>query len=206
MGGVAHKVPPEAPTVSGTETHLRQMLQGEYLNFVEGTIEDYYRLEEQKAEFLEEGIVVMHSPASITHEEIFMELATKMNVLAQSHNFGRVLGSRATVVLGEHRLEPDIVFIGKENPGKFTEMEFSGVPDAVIEIVSKTTREYDLKTKREIYRRHGVKEIYFVDYLNNTLIVDVLEGNSYRTHTLKKGAFDSRILPGFSIPVFTAPR
>ncbi|RMH81607.1 MAG: Uma2 family endonuclease, partial [Calditrichaeota bacterium] len=162
MTGASNKTASATADRAGEKTVQAGIIaaySGEFLFFVEGTVEDYYRLEEQKAEFLEEGIVVMHSPASIEHERIFGELHHNLYTVVNQKQLGEVLGSRATVVLGEHRLEPDIVFIGKENPGKFTEMEFSGVPDAVIEIVSKTTREYDLKTKREIYRRHGVKEI-----------------------------------------------
>lgn len=175
---------------------------GEYLYFIEGTLEDFYNLDEQKAEFLEEGVLVMHSPASVTHEEVFGEIYVPMRLFVKEKNLGKVLGSRLTIVLGERRFEPDIVFISTDNPGEFGEVEFSGVPDLVVEIVSKTTRQYDLKIKREIYREHKIQEIYFIDYLNKTLIVDVLQDDEYVTHTLSAGEFPSAVLKGFAVKCY----
>ncbi|MCK6621330.1 MAG: Uma2 family endonuclease [Calditrichaceae bacterium] len=177
---------------------------GEYLYFVEGTLEDFYNLEEQKAEFLEEGILVMHSPASVTHERVFRQIFRSLCDFVEEKGLGEVLGSQLTIVLGKRRFAPDIVFISKNNPGKFGEVEFIGAPELVVEIVSKTTRPYDLKIKREIYREYKIREIYFIDYLNKTLIVDVLQGDGYVTHTLKEGQFASVLLKGFAVKCFGA--
>ncbi len=175
---------------------------GEYLYFVEGTLEDFYNLDEQKADFLEEGILVMHSPASFNHEDIFGEIYAPMRLFAKENDLGKVLGSQFIIVLGERRFAPDIVFISKENPGEFSEVEFSGAPDLLVEIVSKTTRSYDLKIKREIYREYQIKEIYFIDYLNKKLIVDALQGGKYVSHTLSEGEFASVVLKGFAVKCY----
>lgn len=180
----------------------------EYLLFLEATLKDFYALEEEKAEFLADqtpgngGTLVMHSPASVKHERAFRDLLTEMHLFTKDKNSGEVLGSKVTVVLSEHRFEPDIIFIAKDNPGKFSEIEFSGAPDLVVEIISQSTRAYDLKIKREIYRQHKIKEIYFIDYLSNTLLIDVLEGDAYVEHQLNEGEFESRVLEGFKIKCF----
>jgi len=175
---------------------------GEYLYFIEGTLEDFYNLEEQKAEFLEEGVLVMHSPASFDHEDIFGEIYAPMRLFAKENDLGKVLGSQFTIILGGRRFAPDIVFISKENPGEIGKIEFSGAPDLVVEIVSKTTRQYDLKIKREVYREYKIREIYFIDYLNKTLVVDVLQGDEYVTHTLSEGEFPSAVLKGFAVKCY----
>jgi len=175
---------------------------GEYLYFIEGTLEDFYNLEEQKAEFLEEGVLVMHSPASFDHEDIFGEIYAPMRLFAKENDLGKVLGSQFIISLAKRRFAPDIVFISKENPGEIGKVEFSGTPDLVVEIVSKTTRQYDLKIKREIYREHKIQEIYFVDYLNKILIVDVLQDDEYVTHTLSEGEFASAVLEGFAVKCY----
>ncbi len=176
--------------------------QQEYLLFLEGSLEDFYALDEQKAEYLDGGIVVMHSPASVQHEEIFMDLATKLKNRVDKKKTGKVFGSRLTVVLGEHRFEPDIVFIAADNPGQFTELEFIGAPDMIIEIVSKTSRDYDLKTKREIYQQFRVKEIYFVDYTTGVVIADYLTEKGYTSHKIKKGVIASKVVEGFEVECY----
>lgn len=181
---------------------------GEYLLFFEATLEDFYALEEANAEFLAHetpgngGILVMHSPASVKHERAFRDLLTEMHLFTRDKNLGEVLGSKVTIVLGGHRFEPDIIFIAKNNPGKFSEIEFSGAPDLVVEITSKSTKAYDLKIKREIYRQHKIKEIYFIDYLAKTLLIDVLEGDEYVERRLSEGEFASRALEGFKVKCF----
>ncbi len=39
-----------------------------------------------------------------------------------------------------------------------------GVPDLVIEILSKGNRKYDLYDKMDVYEKEGVKEYWVVDY------------------------------------------
>lgn len=185
-----------------SKSRVKTYPAGEYLYFIEGTLEDFYSLEEQKAEFFEEGILVMHSPASFNHEDIFGEIYAPMRLFAKENDLGKVLGSQFIIVLGERRFAPDIVFISKENPGKFSEVEFFGAPEIVVEIVSKTTRPYDLKIKREIYREFKIAEIYFIDYLNKKLIVDVLQGGQYVSHTRREGEFASAVLKGFAVKCY----
>lgn len=180
----------------------RALPHGEYLFFLSGDLEDFYELEEKKFEFLAEGILVIHSSAPLKHEEIFGDLLTRMYFLAEENKLGEVLGSCATVALGDYRLQPDLMFIARDNAGKFGEYEFFGAPELVVEIVSKTTRPYDLKIKREIYRESKIPEIYFIDYLNKQLIVDVLQGGQYVSHTLNEGEFASAVLKGFAVKCY----
>lgn len=70
----------------------------EYLISFEGTVDDYYGLEEKKAEYLE-GIIVIQSQASLRHEEIFMDISNQLYNFVKEKNLGRVLGSRFTIVL-----------------------------------------------------------------------------------------------------------
>ena len=155
--------------------------QKELLVFEEGTLTDYYDLSEEKAEYLSEGMIVMNSPASFQHETIFCNLLILLGNYCKKNNMGNVLGSRFTIILGENRFEPDIVFISKNNKGNWTEYEFKGIPELVIEIVSKTTHDYDLIKKRNIYKEYKINELWFVDYTNNKVIVDKLTNDKYET-------------------------
>ena len=145
----------------------------------------------------------MQSPASVKHERIFRNISTQFHNYVIKNNFGEVLGSRFTIAFDkDFRFEPDVVFISKDNKGIFAEYEFSGIPDLVIEIMSKTSKNYDLKTKREIYRQYKVKEIYFIDYIEKEVIIDILEEDKYGCLTLKfSEPFKSTVLKGLDIIV-----
>jgi Uma2 family endonuclease len=172
----------------------------EYLLFVEGNLEQFYNLEEVKADYFN-GFIIMNSPASIKHEEIFIDLVSKMHFHVREKQLGKVLGSNALIVLDDkYRFEPDIVFISSENAGIFTEFEFVGVPDMVVEILSKSTRNYDLYQKRAIYKQYQVKEIIFIDQLSGVKIIDSLDNETYIETIVKNGeVYESRVLPDLKL-------
>jgi len=68
------------------------------------------------------------------------------------------------VHLGEQVLVPDIAGWRRETMPDYPETAFvTTVPDWVCEVLSPSTREFDLTDKREIYGDYGVKHIWFVD-------------------------------------------
>ena len=60
--------------------------------------------EDTKAELFD-GTLIIHSPASIRHEDIFGFLYFLMRGYAEHKRLGKVLGSRATMHLGPCMLE-----------------------------------------------------------------------------------------------------
>ena len=58
-------------------------------------------------------------------------------------------------------LEPDITVVC--DPAKLDKYGCKGAPDMVIEILSPSTRRYDLKVKYHLYQRAGVREYWIVD-------------------------------------------
>jgi Uma2 family endonuclease len=77
-------------------------------------------------------------------------------------------------------VQPDLMIICDTN--KLDERGVKGAPDIVVEIISPSTAKRDIKTKFELYQRHGVKE-YWIMYPNDrTLLVYRLSGdNRYGT-------------------------
>ncbi len=80
-----------------------------------------------------------------------------------------------------------------------------GVPDLVIEILSPSTRRIDLVDKRQLYRQYGVPELYFIDYVNDQVVVDCLKDGEYETFTRQTGSFESHVLPGLAWDVAQLP-
>jgi Uma2 family endonuclease len=183
--------------VAEREMGLEQLLKKQdSLVTVAGTLEEFYALEETKADFVN-GYIHIQMGASVIHERIFVELITQLNNFVKTHQLGKVLGSRLSVGMSDdYHPEPDIFFVGQNNQGKFANDRFDGTPELVIEIISPSTRKFDLEEKRPLYQLNQVPEIYFVDFDKKQVIVDVLTKRGYESHTLTEGNFACFTLPG----------
>lgn len=183
--------------VAEKDIGLEQLLnKQDSLITVAGSLEEFYSLEETKADFID-GYIHIQMGASVTHEFIFVELITLLNAFVKTRQLGKVFGSRLSVGMsGNYHPEPDIFFVAKENQGKFSNDRFNGIPDLVMEIISPSTRKLDLEEKRPLYQKNRVPEIYFIDFDKKVVIVDLLETVGYVSHTLHIGKFASLVLPG----------
>lgn len=150
--------------------------------------------EDTKCELIE-GEFVMHSPASIQHERIFRFLSFLLQGYVSHNHLGEVLGSRVAVKLSEENtFEPDILVVLKENAGKLKEKYMDGAPDVVFEILSESTRRYDLGAKKEKYLMHGVKEYWVADADNKTLTLYYPDGSEIQA---REGKINSKIISKF---------
>jgi Uma2 family endonuclease len=177
--------------------------KGEFMIVLPGTLADFYKLEEIKADFIHGQIYIQPMPASRKHEKIFVKLLTKINQLIEPTQLGEVYGSRFAIAITPHyHPEPDIVFIAQGNTGHFTDVEFEGTPDLVIEITSKSTRKHDLEEKRPLYQEARIPEIIIIDEVENKIIVDVFQNGSYQTIELHQtGKYQSQVIAAFELDV-----
>jgi Uma2 family endonuclease len=176
------------------------------LLFLEGVSEALYdaltALEEDVKVELLDGVMVVHSPEKTRHEQEFRFLFVLMNLFAYAHHWGEVLGSMATVHLGECRkVKPDIAAVRLERAHIITEDAIEGVPDLVLEIVSESTRRYDFGEKRKVYEEAGVPEIWLVDFERKVVMVVRRVGRRYRSEAKSRGILRSQVMKGFWLKV-----
>jgi Uma2 family endonuclease len=176
------------------------------LLFLEGVSEALYdaltALEEDVKVELLDGVMVVHSPEKTRHEQEFRFLFVLMNLFAYAHHWGEVLGSMATVHLGEcRRVKPDIAAVRLERVHIITEDAIEGVPDLVLEIVSESTRRYDFGEKRKVYEEAGVPEIWLVDFERKVVMVVRRVGRRYRSEAKSRGILRSQVMKGFWLKV-----
>ncbi|QJD86948.1 Uma2 family endonuclease [Cohnella herbarum] len=63
----------------------------------------------------------------------------------------------------ENIVQPDVIYIAKENLGIIRDGFIFGVPDLVVEILSKSTGRRDKTIKKALYEKFGVKEYWLTD-------------------------------------------
>ncbi len=97
--------------------------------------------------------------------------------------------------------EPDVLFISNENKEIITKKNIKGVPDLMVEVVSKGSVVRDYVEKKNDYENFGVKEYWLIDPLNETIIVHALEDKKYKIFSSveEQGIAKSKILEGFEL-------
>ncbi|MCU0354435.1 MAG: Uma2 family endonuclease [Cytophagales bacterium] len=185
--------------VAEKEIGLEHLLKKrDTLIIVAGSLEEFYALGEQKADFIQ-GYIYIQMGASVTHERLYSKIFLQLGLFIVQNQLGEIFGSRLSVgITDDYHPEPDIFFVGKDNPGKYVNDRFDGIPDLVIEIISPSTRKLDLDEKRPLYQKHRVPEVYFVDAAKKLVMIDVLEDGDYVSLSLRDGTFASRVLPGLT--------
>jgi len=163
--------------------------------------EEYFKMTDEDSHCeLFEGEIIMDTPASARHERVFRFLFFIINGYVELKKLGEIIGSRYPMRLEEGTLvEPEIIFIKKERLGLLEKQYLNGPADLVVEILSPATYRFDLKNKREKYREHKIKEIWFIDIIKNRIIVDYLTGNEYKTVETSSGRIESKVIEGFYI-------
>jgi Uma2 family endonuclease len=103
-------------------------------------------------------------------------------------------------------VEPDLLYLSRESAAKaLTPDNVKGVPDLVVEIVSKATRKRDETIKRQLYERSGVSEYWLVDPKMERVRIYRNEGAQFASPVeLTRTAGDvltTPMLPGLELPL-----
>jgi Uma2 family endonuclease len=168
--------------------------------------EAYTRLPDNGMRYEVIGGKLFMSPAPRTkHQITSAELAFSFTLFVKQHKLGRVLDAPMDVRLPDlaDPVQPDILFISKDRLDIIKEMFIEGVPELVAEIVSPGSKDYDRRTKFQLYAQAGVKEYWMVDPDACTVEIYVLRGNAYAllgTFSADDEAY-SEVLDGFSVLV-----
>jgi Uma2 family endonuclease len=190
-------LPLKVTTASGDEAREPYLLR------VAGWSEARYFAEAPEtrlAEF-EDGEVIMHSPASIRHQQVVAFLTFLVRGYVRARDLGEVLNGPAVVRLRPGLdYEPDLFFVPKATLRRLGDQYLSGAPALVVQVISPGTRSHDLQTKAANYHRHRVREYWAVD-IENTVLIQHQRGRSaaapYRLAWHTKGRVTSTVIPGF---------
>ncbi|WP_227995241.1 Uma2 family endonuclease [Oceanobacillus sp. CFH 90083] len=148
------------------------------------TYEEFEEQQQQTDEILEyiDGIIYMSPSPSIKHHRISSFLHGELHHVLK--NSSCEVFSAPTDVLFEHnendhnknkRIVPDLFVTC--HPENFTENEYIGAPDFIIEILSPSNKSHDLARKLNLYMEYGVKEYWIVDPMEKRIMIYTLDEN-----------------------------
>src|ERR1700722_13506557 len=110
-----------------------------------------------------EGDLIMSPSPNIYHQEILGRIYSLISQFLDKHPLGKVYFAPVDVFLGDINVyQPDILFISNQRRSIITGQGIEGAPDLVVETLSPSTARYDKGSKRKIYARFGVKELWLV--------------------------------------------
>ena len=145
-----------------------------------------------------EGVFVMASPFSLVHLELQAFLLTTLRVFAGAYRLGEVLGGRVAYKLDDENVfQPDVSFIHQDRLHLACEVYVDGPPDLAVEVISPSSRQYDLVEKRINYARFGTREYWIIDPIERSASVLELVQGEWVPIYAGEGVLRSKVLNGF---------
>jgi Uma2 family endonuclease len=154
--------------------------------------------EDTKAELID-GVLVVHSPATIQHDRVVTFISGLLSFYVGRKQSGLVVGASNALarIKAGRRVAPDVFYVAKERVPSPLPKQLEGAPDLVVEVISPSNRAYDLGEKRGAYQAARVKEIWFIDPEKQEIVLDRLLGAEYAAESFTKGSVSSSVVEGF---------
>ena len=159
----------------------------------------------RRYEIIEGALEVAPSPRTI-HQLVSVRLVAALARFTAVAG-GHVFHAPFDVHLAEDTVvQPDLLYLAPEHLDRIRDDGVHGPPDLVVEILSPTSRRWDLREKRAAYARHGVRELWFIDPEAPSVEVLWNEGGRFSAAAYAAGehARSAGALDGFTIAVAPA--
>lgn len=150
------------------------------------------------------GIVRDAPGPSYGHQAAITNLVAELTLHVRARGLGRVCVSPVDVIFDGPRslvLQPDVVFVSAGRLGILRD-RIRGIPDLVVEVLSRGTARRDRTQKLRWYRRYGVREYWLVDPGARAIeIVSFRPGRSARRSFSGSQTVVSAVLPDLELVV-----
>lgn len=168
------------------------------------TYDDYCLLAYDKRYEVIEGELFLVPSPTVIHQKVSGNLLFLFKKHIAETNSGFVFNAPLDVLLSNDTvLQPDIIYIAGENSWIIGEANITGAPDLVVEVISPSTAQMDYGKKKDLYARYGVKELWIMHPVTQTVDVFANRDGSFgppaRYDRRDKKLLSSPVLPGLSI-------
>jgi len=129
------------------------------------TVDDYVMLEEGAPFQLINYDLIMSPSPTPEHQVISLRITNLIfNYLENKGDKGFLVSAPMDVKFDEGNvLQPDVLYISEQRKAELVKERIEGAPDLIIEILSPSNAYYDLRQKKDIYQKYGVKEYIIID-------------------------------------------
>lgn len=166
------------------------------------TVADYDLLPDDgpRYELINGVLVEVPSPLPI-HQRVLRRLVLTLGAIMKHEGSGEFFFAPFDVELpGDVIVQPDLLFVSDARQDRVSDRRMVGAPDLVVEISSRSTRDRDLWSKRDAYLAAGVREYWFVDVDEQTIIVwEARDGDWSPLAADERGQARSTVLPGLTV-------
>ena len=167
------------------------------------TVDDYMLLEEGAPfQLINYDLIMSPSPIPL-HQVISVRIVQAIsNFLDDKNNNGFFVCAPMDVKLDAGNVfQPDVLYISEERAEEIVKDRVEGAPDLIIEILSPSNAYYDLRQKKDIYEKYGVKEYIIIDPIAQNADLYALKDGVYYLHQKcqKDGYLKSLVLLGLSL-------
>ncbi|MFM9105803.1 MAG: Uma2 family endonuclease [Chloroflexota bacterium] len=156
----------------------------------------------KRYEIIEGELVEMPSPGAI-HQIILMNLALLLGPIVRLLG-GRPLAAPLDVFMPlADPVQPDFAVLLPGGAARISPRGIEGPPDLVVEVLSPSSARRDIVTKREVYRRGGVREYWIVDPTERAVtVIHAAPDGQVRESRFSDGSrLISPLLPGADLPL-----
>ena len=165
------------------------------------TVADYMNWPDEERWELIDGVAYDMSPApTIKHQNIAGGLYSLLREKLKGKTCQPFIAPVDVVLSAVDVVQPDVIVVC--DPTKITERNIQGPPDWVAEVLSPSTARKDLREKKALFERSGVKEYVVFDPLNGLVQRFVLTDGAYgagqildRQENLELGFMPGEFLP-----------
>lgn len=148
------------------------------------------------AELIDNILYMSPSPV-FDHHNIGKSIFRKLLETVEDTGKGVIFSAPFDVYLDEEQnaVQPDLIVVLKNNTHIIDEKShIHGVPDLLIEILSKGNKNHDLILKKDLYERFGVKEYWIIDPVSKLAMGFELTDKSYQLVAEDIGIIKSNLL------------
>ena len=127
------------------------------------------------------GKKIMAPSANTYHSNTILEIAFEFKTYFRKNKNGYVFTDNVDVHFDNDSVyKPDLVVVTAENKNIIDwKKSINGVPDMVVEILSRSTMKKDLTVKKDTYEKFGVKEYWIVDPFIKTIDAYILRDGKF---------------------------
>ena len=127
------------------------------------------------------GEKIMAPSASSYHNVVMGDLYTDIRIYLRQNNCGYVFTDNVDVHFPDgSKYKPDLIVVKSENADIIDwDGTIHGVPDMVVEVLSRSTKKKDLTVKKDTYEKNGVKEYWIIDPYIKIIYVYLLRDGKY---------------------------